>query len=146
MAALTNAAELDLLEAILQNTAWASILAAGAQADLYIALCDSDPGEAGDMATTEITLAEYGQYARQAVTRATGWDTDGGNGLDNAAAITFPQMSSGTGVTASHFAICLGSTIATDDAIIYGSLSSGLAISNGITPEFAAGALDVTAD
>lgn len=146
MAALTDTAELDLLEAILQNTAWGTLLAAGAAANLYLALCTGDPGESGDMANNEITAAEYGEYARQTLVRATAWDTDGGNGLDNAAEISFPQMSTGTGCTASHFAICLSDTELTDDAIIYGALSSGLAISAGITPSFAAGALDVTAN
>lgn len=150
---MTNSEEIELLKHILQNTDWANIgdatglRGASTAGSVYIALCDGDPGEAGDLVTNEVTLAEYGQYARIAVTRdAVEWVDNGSNGLHNANAITYTQMTTGTGVTVTYFAVCKGSTIATDDAIFTGALGSSLAISAGITPQFSTGDLDVTAD
>lgn len=149
---MTNAAETDLLNLLFPNTDWTNIGDAGGlqgsstPGSFYIALCSGDPGETGDLANNEITAAEYGQYARVAVARSgAGWTVSGAN-VSNAAAVTFAEMTSGTGVTATHFAICEADTELTNDAILYGALDSGLAISNGITPEFAIGELDVDAD
>ena len=152
---MPNAAELEMLKHIFQNLDWANIGdAAGLQnsataGSLYIALLTGDPGETGDIANNEVDVAggEYAQYLRVAVTRdATEWEDNGSNGLQNGNAITFAKMTSGSGVTVTHFAICKGSTMKTDDAIVTGALSASLAVSANITPEFAAGDLDVTAD
>ena len=148
MSALTNSAELALLNLILNNTTWAGIgdatglVGSTADGNLYVALFTADPGETGAV-TNEAT---YTGYARKSITRdGTGWDTDGGNGLDNAAAITFNPCTGGSN-TITHFALCKAGTASVQDLIIYGALSASLAVSSGITPEFAAGALDVTAD
>ena len=146
----TSAFEVDIVELIFDNTTLATIgdatglVGSTVDGSLYVALLSGDPGAAGDLVNNELTVAEYGQYTRIAVGRAAGWEANGSGGYQNAAAITYVVMSTGTGVTATHFAICKESTIATDDAIYYGTLTAPLAISDGITPEFAAGALDVT--
>ena len=148
----TNAHETALLELEFNNDNYANlgdatgVQGSTAAGSYYIALCSGDPGETGDMAGQELTLAEYGQYARVAVARTSGGWTVSGNQVSNAALVTFAQMTSGTGVTATHFAICRAGTIGTDDAVRHSSLSSSLAISNNITPEFAIGALVVTED
>lgn len=148
----TNAHETDWLEHEFQNLDVANIgdatglRGSTAPGSYYVALCDGDPGETGDLATNELTLAQYGQYARVAVVRSAGGWTVSGNQVSNAAAVTFAEMTTGTGVTATHFAICRAGTIATDDAVRFAALTSPLAISANITPEFAIGALVVTED
>lgn len=149
---LTNSAETNILQLLFENADWANIgdatglRGSSTPGSYYIALCSGDPGETGDLANNEVTAAEYGQYARQAVARSTSGWTVTGNNCSNDAAITFPEMTSGTGVTVTHFAICKADVEETDDAIATGSLTSSLAISSGITPEFAIGDLDINAE
>ena len=148
----TNAFELGILQLVLQNADLAAIgdatglRGSSTAGSYYIALCDADPGEGGDLVNNEIdSAAVYTQYTRVAVARnGTEWVTDGGNGLQNGNAVTFPKMTSGTNVTATHFAICKAGTAKVDDAIYSEALNSSLLISANVTPSFAAGALVVT--
>jgi hypothetical protein len=142
-----NTFENDFLALVFNNTDIADIGdAAGLQnsaaaGSLYVALHTADPGEAGNATTTE---AAYGSYARQAVARSgAGW-TVAGNVASNAALIQFPQCSSGS-ETLTHVSI----TVAVSGAskILWsGALSAPLAVSSGIQPQFAIGALTVTED
>jgi hypothetical protein len=106
---------------------------------LSVALHTADPGESGDQTTNE---ASYAAYARATVARsAAGW-TVSGSQVVNAAAIGFPSATGGS-ETITHFSVGHGD----DDAVLYsGSLSSPLAVSAGIAPAFAAGALVITED
>lgn len=112
---------------------------------LYIGLHTSDPGEAGDQTTNEVGTGAYASYARVAVVRSAGGWTVTGNGVDNAALITFPQCSGGSGATITHFSVGTDSSGA-GKLLFKGALTASLAVSNGITPQFAIGALDVTED
>lgn len=143
----TNAFETDLLELIFNNTDIALIGdAAGLQnsasaGSLYVSLHTADPGETGDQTTNETV---YTNYARVAVARSgAGW-TVSGNNVSNAAAVTFAQCGV-TGATITHFGVGTDST-ASGSLLFKGALDASLAVSAGITPEFAAGALDVTVD
>lgn len=108
---------------------------------IYVALHTSDPGEAGSGNTNETS---YGSYARQAVPRNSSNWTVTGNAVENTNAISFPQCTSGT-PTLSHFSTSPASSGAS--ALGYsGALAASLAVSNGVTPQFAAGALDITED
>lgn len=144
---LSNAAETDLLELLFNNVDWPNIGdAAGLQnsataGSFYISLHTSDPGEAGDQTTNEIS---YTGYARVAVARTAGGWTISGNNVSNTGAIAFGECTAGSG-TATHFGIGTDASGA-GNLIASGALSASLAISAGITPEFAAGDLDVTAD
>ena len=70
-----------------------------------------------------------------------GW-TVTGNTCTNDALIQFPQCTGGTN-TITHVSI----SPASSTQILYsGALNSSLAVSNGIQPQFAAGALSVTED
>lgn len=143
----TNTWENDLLKLVFNNTDAALIgdatglRGSSAAGNLYVSLHTADPGEAGDQTTNEIA---YTSYARVAVARSgAGW-TVATNTVTNAAAITFPQCTGGSG-TATHFGIGTASSGA--GKLLYkGALTSSLAISNGITPEFAAGDLDGSED
>lgn len=144
---LTNAAETDLLELLFTNIDWPNIGDAGglqnsvAAGSFYVSLHTADPGETGNQATNE---ANYGSYARQAVARSgAGW-TVSGNNCSNAAAITFPECTSGSN-TITHFGIGTDSSGA-GNLILSGALTASLAVSAGITPSFAIGELDVNAD
>ncbi len=86
--------------------------------------------------------AAYGAYARQAVARsAAGWTVASGV-CDNDSAITFPQATSGS-ETETDFG--LGSAVSgAGNLQITGVLTTPLAVSTNVTPEFAAGTLDVS--
>ena len=108
---------------------------------LYVSLHTSDPGEAGDQSTSETA---YTSYARVSVVRsAVGWTVTGNTGT-NAAAVTFPTATGGTS-TVTHFGIGTASSGA-GNLLLSGALTSSLAVSTNIQPNFAAGQLTVTAD
>jgi hypothetical protein len=65
------------------------------------------------------------------------------NQASNAAAIIFPECTAGTN-TITGFAIMTAGTGGT--ILFYGSLQANLAVSAGITPQFAIGTLTITED
>ena len=141
----TNVFESGLLSLIFENANYANVgdatgLRGSSTAGVfYISLHTGDPGEAGSQTTSE---SAYTNYVRVSVARSTaGWSVAAGV-ADNDAAITFAQCgASGSSVT--HFGI--GS-----DAAGAGNLflkgASVLSVSLNITPQFDAGALDITLD
>lgn len=144
----SNSFEDGLLRLIFNNTAFAGIGdAAGlpgsvAAGNFWVSLHTADPGEIGTAVTSETA---YTNYARVAVARSTaGWTVSGTTQVANAATVTFPAGGT-TGATITHFGIVNTATGA--GALHFkGALSSPLAVSNGVAPAFAAGALVVTAD
>lgn len=142
----TNACETAILSLYFDNTAHANIGDASglqpsaADGSFYISLHTANPNETGDQTTSECA---YGSYARVAVGRTSGF-TVSGNNASNAAAVTFNAATSGS-ETATYFGIGTASS-GTGNLLFYGALDAGLAISSGITPEFAIGALDVDCD
>jgi hypothetical protein len=141
----TNAFEDKILSLYLTNADAANIgdatglRGSTAAGSLFVSLHTADPGETGDQTTNE---SAYTNYARVSVARSVaGWTVTAGVG-DNDAAITFP-LCGVTGSTITHFG--LGSaTSGAGSRDMNGT--SALTVSNGITPQFAAGALDVTLD
>ena len=143
----SNSMENSMLLLFFNNTDFANIgdasgLGGSASAgSLYIGLHTADPGEAGDQTTNE---ADYTGYARVAVARTSGGWTVVDNGVSNTAAITFGACTAGSN-TITHFSI--GTAASGAGILLYsGALDSSLAVSTGITPEFAIGDLDVTED
>jgi hypothetical protein len=108
--------------------------------NLYLSLHTADPGVGNDQTTNETS---YTNYARVAVARTTGgWDVPSSGATANAALAQFAQCGV-TGATITHVAIGTASSGA--GTVLYaGALSSSLAVANGIQPQFAAGALDVS--
>ena len=139
-----NTFETDLLKLIFQATAIANIADNAATApltNLYVSLHTADPGEGGDQTTSE---AAYTGYARVAVARTSGGWTVAANAVENAAAVTFPAGTGGSG-TATYFAVGTASSGA--GKILYsGALTASLVMGSGVTPEFAIGELDITED
>lgn len=143
----TNVFENGLLSLIFENANYANVgdatgLRGSTTAGVfYISLHTATPNETGDQTTSE---ANYTSYAREDVARSTaGWSVTAGV-ADNDAAITFPAATGGSS-TVTHFGI--GSAVsAAGNLFMYGALGASLAVSDGITPAFAIGALDVTLD
>lgn len=131
----SNATETDLLAKIFTATA----LPWDAVAQLDIHLHTADPGEPGTSATSEAT---YTSYAAVTVSRSGSAWTVAGNTVTNDALIQFPQCTGGSN-TITHVSI----TPNASTQILYsGALSSSLAVSNGIQPQFAAAALSISED
>lgn len=130
-----NTTETDMLAKIFTATA----ISWDAATNLEIHLHTADPGEAGLSTTSEAT---YGSYAVVTVSRSgSGW-TVTGNTCVNDNLLQFPQCSSGAN-TLTHVSI----TPAGSTQILYsGALNASLAVSTGIQPQFAAGALSITED
>jgi hypothetical protein len=144
---MTNAAEAALLDLLFLNIDWANIGdAAGLQnsavaGSFYISLHTADPGEAGNQSTNEVA---YTSYARVAVARTAGGWTRTVSSVANTALVQFPQATGGS-ATATFFGIGTDSTGA-GNLLLKGALNSSLSISNGIQPQFAAGAMTATVD
>lgn len=143
----TNVFENGLLSLIFENANYANVgdatglRGSSTAGSFYISLHTANPNETGTQTTSE---AAYTSYARVAVARSTaGWSVASGV-ADNDSAITFPAATGGS-ESETHFGIGSDSS-GTGNLFLWGALSSSLAVSNGITPQFAAGALDVTLD
>jgi len=132
-----------ILNLMYRAAAWANVADNAASSPLtntYVGLHTADL-TAGTNSQAQNETA-YSNYARQAVARSTGWDAASGGTTDNAATISFPQCGV-TGATVSHVSVGVGASGATA-VWHYGALNSSLAVANGITPQFAAGALTIT--
>lgn len=132
----------SLLNLLYRATAWANVADNAASSPLtntYVSLHTASPGTGDDQTTNETA---YTNYARQAVARSTGWDAASGGATANSATISFPQCGT-TGATLTHVAV--GTTLASAGHVWHqGALNASLAVSSGITPQFAAGALTIT--
>ena len=140
----SNTFETGLLALIFNATTLTNIADNAASApltDLYVALHTADPTDSGTQSSSEAT---YTSYARVAVARTSGGWTVSGDTVDNTAQIAFPEATGGSN-TITHFSVGYASSGATT-IIMHGALTSSLAVSNGITPTFAIGALTATLD
>ena len=141
----TNVFENGLLSLIFENANYANVgdvtgLRGSSTAGVFwISLHTADPGETGTQTTSETA---YTSYARVSVARSTaGWSVASGV-ADNDAAITFAQCGV-TGATITNVGI--GSdTSGAGNLFLKGTAS--LVVSTGVTPQFAAGALDISLD
>ena len=147
MSAFSNAFETALLGLLFTNTNAANVgdatglRGSTGAGSFHFGLHSSSPGEAGDQTTNEISYTGYG---RVAVARAGAQWTVAGDTVDNDNAITFGACTAGSD-TASH--VSVGSDASgVGNLFMLGAVGSSLAISSGVTPEFAAGAFDFTLD
>lgn len=139
----STSASNSILALIFNATAWADIAendSSSPATNLYLSLHTADPGVGGAQTTNETA---YTNYARIAIARTTGgWDAPSGGATANAALAQFAQCGA-SGATLTHVAI--GTAPSGAGLVLYaGALTSSLAVANGIQPQFAAGALDVT--
>ena len=143
----TNAFETALLGLIITNANAANVgdatgLRGSTTAGVFwISLHTASPADTGDQTTNETA---YTNYARQDEARNTTQWTVTNNTADNDNAIDFPTGGA-SGATLTHFG--MGSdTSGAGNLFLWGALTASLAVSSGITPSFAAGALDITLD
>lgn len=122
--ALSNAT----LDHIFKNTALSQYT------NIYLALSTADPGNTGG------TIAEPSgnSYAR---VQCNTWDVAASRATQNTNAATFPTASGSWG-TCTHFAGFSASSGGT--FLFHGSLTTSKTITNGDTPSFAAGAVDIS--
>ena len=121
--------------------AWANVADNAASSpitNIEVALHTADP-TSGNQTTSE---SAYTSYARVAVARTTTGYTDTAGVVTNDAAITFPTCTGGSS-TVSHVSNGTAHT-GSGSVIVAGALTASLAVSNGITPQFAINALTVT--
>jgi len=136
----TDAFENDVINHVFRNTSLGLDVS-----NVWIALCTSAPGSPGNMAATEITLAEHAEYARIALARTgPGFQAAIGGVTATALNATWAAMVSGTGGTATHVAIFKGSVIATNDAIYTRAAGTPRVFSLGKILQIDAGALTIT--
>jgi hypothetical protein len=132
------------LELIFQATVLAAMNTLVANAgspltQLYVSLHTADPTAAGTQSSNE---AAYTGYARVAVARTSGGWSISSETISNVAAINFPLA---TGGSETETYVGVGTAASGAGVLLWaGPLTSGLAVSNGITPSFAAGALTIT--
>ena len=142
----TNTFEDGLLTLIFLNSDLAAVgdatglRGSSTAGSFYIGLHENTLTDTDDAQTTDEST--YTSYAREAVVRSgSAWTVSSGT-VDNDNAIVFTAATGGSS-TVTDFSI--GSALSgTGQIFIYGALSAPLAISNGITPQFAAGALDIS--
>lgn len=147
MTDMADTLENSLLLLLFNNTTFANVgdatglVGSTVAGSLYVSLHTSDPGEAGSQTTNECA---YTSYARVAVARSgAGW-TVSTNTVTNAAQVQFPQATGGS-ETATHFGVGTASSGA-GQLLFKSALDSSLAISTGVQPTFAAGAIDGSLD
>ena len=139
----STSASNSILALIFNATTWNNIAendTTSPATNLYLSLHTADPGVGGAQTTNETS---YTNYARIAIARTTGgWDAPSGGATANAALAQFAQCGA-SGATLTHVAI--GTDSSGTGLVLYaGALTSSLAVANGIQPQFAAGALDVS--
>lgn len=132
---LSNDTETAALDAFLRGTD-PSYRAGATQ---YLALFTADPTESASLAAE----ATYTGYARVELTKATAW-TGTSSPFTNADLIQFGACSDGTNAL-THFAV-VDTASGAVNMMISGALSATLNVSSGIQPQFAIGALSISAD
>jgi len=140
----TDTLEDEILSLIFENLDFANIgdatgiQGSSAPGNVEITLHTATLSDTSTQASSE---AAYTSYARLSVARSSAqWTTSSGNAT-NDALLSFPQA---TGGSETEVDFGIGSAVAANDLWIYGALSASLAVSNGITPEFAIGDIDIT--
>lgn len=130
---ISNTTETAILSLIYNATAWgnyADNAATTPQTNIHCSLHTADPGETGDMTTSEVT---YTSYARVNVARTSGGWTVTGSSVSPVATISFPAGTGGSG-TASYFST--GKTGGGAVAILFsGTVSPSIVTGNGVTPQ-----------
>lgn len=134
----------SIINLLYRATAFANVADNAASAPLtntYVSLHTANLTAATNTQTDNETA--YTNYDRVAVARSTGWDAASGGATANAATISFPQCGA-SGATLTHVATGTADLPSAGTVWHFGALNSSLAVSSGITPQFAAGALTIT--
>lgn len=151
MGSKSDAFENQLLLLLFNNTTIANIgdatgiEGAATPGSLYVRLYSDAVATTDSVLGTELSYTGYVQYGVAVARSGAGWTVSVSN-ASNAAAVTFGACTAGT-VTAKYFAIWKTNVDETAaNRLSWGELDATLAISPGITPEFAIGDIDVNED
>lgn len=130
---ISNTTENAILDLIFRATAWADYAqddGSSPATTIDHALHTADPGDAGNMSTSEVT---YTSYARKEVARSTGYAAASGGSTSPAATISFPAGTGGSG-TVTHFSCGTdggGATL----ILFSGTVTPNIVTGSGVTPE-----------
>lgn len=130
--AKSNALETAFLKLLYQAVTHANVAINATSSPItsvYVALHTSSPADTGNQSTNETS---YGGYARVGVARTTAGWTVTNNSVSPAAAIEFPQATSGT-ATITHFSTGKASSGATE-MFHHGTVTPNIAVAAGVTP------------
>lgn len=150
MSAFTNLAEDNFLDLLITNITWpkigdaTGIIKSTADGSLFASLHTGDAiGETSTLQTA--SEAAYTGYARQGIPRnITDWTVLTGT-ADNDNLIQFGNMTAGGPITVTD--IALGELVSgAGEMWIWGQVTADLIVNNGVNPQLAAGALDVSID
>lgn len=129
---ISNTTENAIMALIFNATAWSNYAdnaSSSPQTNVHVALHTADPGESGDMTTSE---SAYTSYARVNVARNSGGWTVSNNSVSPVANIDFPAGTGGSG-TVTHFST--GKTGGGGTAILFsGTVTPNIVTGNGVTP------------
>lgn len=126
----SNALETSILSLLFNGDAIADLAeddSSSPATTLTVALHTGDPGEGGDMTTSEAT---YTSYARVTVARTSGGWTISGNSVSPVANIEFAEATGGTN-TITHFSVGTG---VSDNLMYSGTVTPNIAVTSGVTP------------
>ena len=130
---MSDTTETAVMALIFNATAWANYAdnaASSPQTNIHTGLHTADPGETGNMSTSE---ASYTSYARVNVARSNGWTAASGGSVSPAATISFPAGTGGSG-TVTHFST--GKTGGGSAVILLsGTVTPNIVTGNGVTPQ-----------
>lgn len=128
----SNVFENAIMALVFNATAWANYAdnaASTPQTAIAVSLHTADPGDAGDMSTSEIA---YTSYARASVARTSGGFTISSGSVTPVANIDFTPGTGGSG-TATHFGY--GKTGGGAAAmLVSGTVTPNIVTGNGVTP------------
>ena len=135
----SNTYEQQVLALLLNGTAIANVADDAASSPLsqvWVGLHENDPGEAGTQGTNETT---YTGYSRVAVTRSTAGFVISTGGASGASAspvanIDFPEATSTSTGTITHFSIGRTSAASTGDIFYKGTISPNINYGQNVTP------------
>lgn len=131
---ISDTTENAILNLIFSATNWANYAdnaSSSPQTNIHVGLHTADPGDSGDMTTSE---SAYTSYARVNVARSNGWSTASGTGgsISPAATVSFPTGTGGSG-TVTHYST--GKTGGGATAILWsGTVTPNIVTGNTITP------------
>lgn len=130
---IADVTENAILNAVFRAVAWANYLdnaATSPETNIVVALHTADPGDAGNMSTSE---AAYTSYARVNVARTTGgWTAAAGGSISPAANIDFPTGTGGSG-TGTNFST--GKSGGGAAAILWsGTITPNITFGTGVLP------------
>ncbi len=148
MAGFTNLAETDWLDHFLTNTTFpnvgdaAGLLASAAPGSFDVALNVLDAITDASTVLTDNEVA-YTGYVRDTILRTTGGWTVTGDTASNDALMQFCEMTAGGPDTITDVSMGFASGSIMH---VWGQVTIDLVVNNGVNPQLAINALDITAD